>query len=172
MIGFSFDYGEGTVELLCKNRSHHLVIEGHGRKGDLSLRGGIHFRGKAVGSAYHETDVPGGMRKFAAHFFGEIQRTELFAVLVQKDYFGTTRSLEDEGSFALLYLAFAQGFRIFEFGDFLYLEGNVMLKARGIVVQALFYPGHYGFTDCYERYAHVPDKGTKLAQYLQNNRTS
>ena len=56
MIGFTFNNSKGTVELLRKNRSHHLMGEGHLAKGDLAGCLGIHLGAESVGSAYDEAD--------------------------------------------------------------------------------------------------------------------
>ena len=54
MIGFALKDSEGTIELLDKNQSHHLVAEGHGRERDFGVGAVVHLLCEAIRAADDE----------------------------------------------------------------------------------------------------------------------
>ena len=65
MIGFVVKDGEGSVELLDKEKTNHLMIECHGGERQFVMGGGINPGGEAKGSAYNEGEIThGGVHLF------------------------------------------------------------------------------------------------------------
>ena len=85
VIGLAFDDGESPVQLLCKNRSHHLVGERHPGQGDEAFGPVIDLLRESVGAADDEHQrlpapgepLPDPVRPFDGPVF--------LAALVQQD---------------------------------------------------------------------------------------
>ena len=128
MIRFSAEDSNGAIELLCKNRSHHLVGEGHRRKGQPSGRPVIDFLRKAVGAAHDEYQVPATVHPLL-QVLGEFHGAELFSVFIeQHDLVRGLHGGVDHLSFPLLDLVLGQGGCVFEFGNFDQRKRHIMLQ--------------------------------------------
>ena len=57
MVGFAFQNGEGAVKLLDKDKSHHLVAEGHGRERHFGISAVVHLLREAVRPADDENQT-------------------------------------------------------------------------------------------------------------------
>ena len=172
MIGFTPHDGDRTVELLCKNRSNHLMRESHLRKGQLGIGPGIEVGGESVSAADHEDQVPGPPRNPLLQPAGEVRGAELPAALVEEhDLVRRPQGLEDEPALAGLDLLAAQGRDVLQFRDLLHLEGNVVYEPGHIHVQSLLDPLDVGLSYGEQSDPHQVRKyfrkDSNVAQYLQ-----
>ena len=161
-----------TVELLCKNRSNHLVRESHLRKRQLGIGTGIDVGGESVGAADHEDQVPGTPGDPLLQPAGEVRGAELPAALVEEhDFVRRPDGLEDENALTGLDLLPAQGRDILQLGNLPHLEGDVMREPGHIHVQPLLDPLDVGLSYGEQSDPHQVRKyfrkDSNVAQYLQ-----
>lgn len=57
MVGFAFQNSEGAVKLFDKDKSHHLVAEGHGRERHFRVGAVVHLMREAVRPADDENQT-------------------------------------------------------------------------------------------------------------------
>lgn len=85
VVGFAFQNGEGAVQLLNKDKSYHLVAEGHGRERHFRVGAVVHLLREAVWPADDENESFRARGHLFFKAFGEVYRGELLAVFVQKN---------------------------------------------------------------------------------------
>ena len=85
VIGFALEDGERPVQLFCKNRSYHLVGEGHLGERHLGVGPGIDLGRKAVRPADDEDQPFPAPGELPADPVRPFDRAVLGSMLIQED---------------------------------------------------------------------------------------
>ena len=146
VVGFALEDGEGAVELFHKDEAYHLVVEGHGREGYLVVCQAVYFRCKAEGSANYKYQCPHTGVHLFLNVLGKAHRCGALAVFVeQDDSVGTLQAFLQQCCLALLNQLGCGALLVFQSGDYLYLEVDVMFQSVDVGVDAFLQVGGVGF---------------------------
>jgi len=129
MIGLAAYDGEGAVELLHEEETHHLMRKGHLGERDLLLRSIVDAGREAVRAADEEDEALGHCLQALLHPLAELTAGELAATLVEEDeVVAGLQSVEDLIGLALLLLLFAERLGVAQVGQLLERGGQVVAE--------------------------------------------
>lgn len=84
VILLSFEDSAGPIKLLNEDEPHHLMREGHARKGDHGLRAFVHGFGEPVRPANDKDEVATGSLSLPEPF-GKLDAASLLSTFVEED---------------------------------------------------------------------------------------
>ena len=155
MIWLTPDYGESPVKLLCKNRSYHLVGECHIGEGHHRVSPGIHLLRESVGPSNHENHIRSPVEPLpdeVGKFHGAVFPTSL---IEENDKVPGSQGRKDKIPFLLLDLLLCESRYIFQFGNLLQSESDIMGEAGNIEFQTLPHPADIRLADGQQSYFHI-----------------
>ena len=118
MIRFALLDGEGAVKLFDEDKPHHLVAERHGRERHLRVGAVVDFLRETVRPADDENEPFGSRSHLFFKAFGEVHRSVLLAVFVQKDdLVAGLQLLQQKETLGLFLLFFAEGLAVARVGS-------------------------------------------------------
>lgn len=138
MVGKIFEDGKGAIELLGEDDAHHLMGEGHLRKGYFALGKGIYLRGKSIRSSYNEDEATAHGIHSLLEPLRKAYGGELLATLIeQDDVIARLNELNNLLPLALLLLFLREVLHIADVGNNFQLDGGIVVGAGKIVVDSL-----------------------------------
>ena len=86
VVWFAAHDGHGTVELLDEDETNHLVGEGHLRKAQFLVGGGIDLWRESVGAADDEGQTLADGLHLLLHPGGKLHAAHFLAVFIEQDH--------------------------------------------------------------------------------------
>lgn len=154
VVGVAVDDGEGAVDLLDEEETHHLMGEGHLAERKAFATAGIDLVGEAVGASDDEAKATRDDLHLVFDPIGIGPGCELFALFVQEDCFvEVADGFEDHFPFAFLLFIGREGFACFDIGKFDDFDGDEPIDPLEIVGAECGDLLGIGLADKYESYA-------------------
>ena len=132
VVRLAAEDGHGAIELFNKQQTDHLVAEGHLAEADFGICALVNCFAKAVRPAYDERQAACGSVEPGLQLFGKRQAAVLLTMFVQQYNKTAFHSSQYRFAFLLLLLCFAQALGVFEVGNDLNVERNIVLEASDV----------------------------------------
>ena len=155
VVGGVVQYGKGSIELFCKNRSNNLVREGHFGEGYLLVGAGIDLWGEAI----RATDDKDEAADAAIHTFLEpisiLNGAKFGALLIEQDNaVGVVDKAEDSLALGGFLLRFGEVFGVADVGEICDVKLVIEVNAFGVHIHKGSNLLHIGLADNYKFYIH------------------